>query len=326
MAQYTNRSNIPLSLAVFLAFRDYDYDPRPNVISATGLLKSVRQIVLGGRLPPDGTPTDLMGLVPSAVGTAVHSRIEHAWLNHYRECLLSIGVAPAVIERVKLNPDPDTVTEDDFAIYLEQRSERQVGDYIISGKFDFVFDGALEDFKNTSVFAYQNRTNDEKFTLQGSIYRWLNPKIITKDKLAIRYILSDWKGGLIATDPTYPKERIVSREFPLLSPAETEHFIRNKLQQVIKCTNLPEPELPECGDEQLMRRAPVFKYYKNPEKRTRSTKNFDDYHDAQRRWAEDGSVGVVVETPGQLVGCKFCNCFDICTQKDKYLADGTLQL
>ncbi len=44
MAQYTNQSNLPISIAVFLAFRDYDSDPRPNSISVTTLLKSVRQI------------------------------------------------------------------------------------------------------------------------------------------------------------------------------------------------------------------------------------------------------------------------------------------
>ena len=78
MAQYTNQSNLPISIAVFLAFRDYDSDPRPNSISVTTLLKSVRQIVLTSRLPPEGKPTDIMGLVPSALGSAVHSRIEHA--------------------------------------------------------------------------------------------------------------------------------------------------------------------------------------------------------------------------------------------------------
>ena len=48
--------------------------------------------------------------------------------------------------------------------------------------------------------------------------------------------------------------------------------------------------------------------------------------EAQQRYIDDGCVGVVVETPGQLVGCRFCECFDICTQKDRYIADGTLQL
>ena len=326
MAKYTNRSNLPISLAVFLAFRDYDGSSASNVISATGLLKSVRQIVLGARLPANRTPTDIMALVPSSVGTAVHARIEHAWLNHHRECMQALGIPDHVIDRVKINPDPATVQPEDIPVYLELRSDKAIEDFIISGKFDFVFDGELEDFKNTSVFAFQNRSNDQKFMLQGSIYRWLNPHLITKDKTAIRYILSDWKAAMVQTDPTYPKERIVTREFQLLPLPATEQYIRAKLQQIKTHMLTPEPALPECDDDHLMRRAPVFKYYKNPEKRARSTKNFDTAKEAQQRYVEDGCIGVVVEVPGQLVGCKFCDCFEICTQKDRYIADGTLQL
>ncbi len=326
MAQYTNQSNLPISIAVFLAFRDYDSDPRPNSISVTTLLKSVRQIVLTSRLPPEGKPTDIMGLVPSALGSAVHSRIEHAWLNHYRPCMEALGIPAKVIDRIVLNPDPATVTEDQIPVYLEQRSEREMEGFIITGKYDFIFNGELEDFKNTSVFAYQARNKDNVFMLQGSLYRWLNPHIITKDRLAIRYILTDWSAGKVAQDPNYPKERIVTREFPLLTLPVAEQYVISKLNQLKQYWTAPEAQLPECGEEQLMRREPVFKYYKNPDKRTRSTKNFDTRQEAQARYIEDGCVGVVVEVPGQIFGCKFCSCFDLCTQKDKYIQDGSLQL
>ena len=326
MAQYTNQSNLPLSIAVFLAFRDYDHDPRPNSISVTSLLKSTRQIILASRLPPEGVPVDLMSQVPSALGSAVHARIEHAWINHYRECLRALGIPDKAIERVKINPDPATVTEDDLPVYLEQRSEREICGFIVTGKFDFVFNGELEDFKNTSTYAYMKRSKDNAFMLQGSLYRWLNPHIITKDALAIRYIFSNWEAGKVAQDPAYPKERIVSREFPLLSLQASEQYVVSKLNQIKQHWQSPEPQLPECGDEQLMRSEPVFKYYKNPDKRARSTKNFDTAQEAQQRYIEDGCVGVVVEVPGMVKGCKWCNCFDLCSQKDKYIQDGSLQL
>ena len=56
----------------------------------------------------------------------------------------------------------------------------------------------------------------------------------------------------------------------------------------------------------------------------RSTKNFDNQHDANLRLVEDGGVGIVVRVPGQVVACKFCAAYNSCRQKDKYLASGEL--
>ena len=58
----------------------------------------------------------------------------------------------------------------------------------------------------------------------------------------------------------------------------------------------------------------------------RSTKNFDNRHDAYIRLAEDGNVGIVVEVRGQVNACKYCAAFNICTQKDEYLKSGDLVL
>jgi hypothetical protein len=52
--QLTNDQKIGLSMAVFLATDNYDYDPRPNCISATGLLKPPRQVVLSKRVDTAG--------------------------------------------------------------------------------------------------------------------------------------------------------------------------------------------------------------------------------------------------------------------------------
>jgi len=42
--------------------------------------------------------------------------------------------------------------------------------------------------------------------------------------------------------------------------------------------------------------------------------------------AADGGVGIVVEKPGQVLACKYCPAFPICSQKDELIADGSLQL
>ena len=77
MSKYANTSSVPLSLAVFLVTDNYDHEE--NTISATALIKPLRQIVLSARVPEDMTPVDLVNLVPSRMGSAIHDAIERSW-------------------------------------------------------------------------------------------------------------------------------------------------------------------------------------------------------------------------------------------------------
>jgi hypothetical protein len=223
-----------------------------------------------------------------------------------------------------INPKPEDIKEDSIAIYLEQRAQKQVGNYLVSGKFDFVGEGRVEDFKSTSTYTAINSTNDDKYILQGSIYRWLNPTIITKGEMAIQFIFTDWSAARAKSEDNYPKQRIQQRILPLKSVAETEAYIVSKLALVEKYMDLPEENIPLCSDEDLWRSAPVFKYYKNPDKMARSTKNFDTKQEAYIRLAEEGGKGIVVERPGQVTACKYCPAFSVCTQKDILIAQGDL--
>ena len=324
MSKYANTSSVPLSLAVFLASDFYDHEE--NTISATSLIKPLRQIVLSARVPEDMTPLELVNLVPSRMGSAIHDAIERSWKDNYQVALESLGYPKKVIEKIRINPKPEELTDGQIPIYLEQRAHKQVGKFLISGKYDFIGDGRVEDFKSTSTYTAINNTNDEKYIWQGSIYRWLNPQIITKDEMAIQFIFTDWSKAKAMADPKYPQQRIQQRILPLKSIQETDAFVTRKLNQIEQYWDAPEEQLPPCTDADLWRSEPVFKYYKNPEKRARSTKNFDNRHDAQLRYIEDGSVGIVVEQPGQVTACKYCPAFAVCSQKDALIASGDLVL
>ncbi|MGH1461200.1 MAG: hypothetical protein ACRBB6_04110 [Neptuniibacter sp.] len=328
MGAYTNLQNIPLSVAVWLAHDEYDYDDRNNHISATSLLKSIRQIVLSTRVKKAEQTPDISGLIPSTLGTAIHNGIEHAWVKNYKDSLLKLGVSKRVINRVKINPLPSELDEDCIPVYLEQRAEKEIMGFIVSGKFDFIAEGRLEDFKSTSTYTYQFGTKDDDYSLQGSIYRWLNPDKITQDEMAIQFIFTDWSASKarVEKDKGYPSSRIMEYKIPLKSIAETEAWIKNKLTEVRKYLTAPEETIPECSDKELWRKDPVFKYYKNPEKMTRSTKNFTNISEAQLRMAQDGGVGIIVEQKGTVGACRYCDSFDVCTQKDKYIESGELVL
>jgi len=313
-------------MAVFLATDSYDYVDDPNYLSATSIIKPLKQLILGARAGEEAAAPDLTNMVASRMGTAIHDSIERAWKTNYKGALEVLGYPKHVIEKIRINPRKEELTEDSIPIYLEQRGFKKVGKWTIGGKFDFVGDGRVEDFKSTSTYTAINKTKDQDYILQGSIYRWLNPDIITKDEMAIQFIFTDWSPAKARADSSYPQSRIQQRVLKLKSIPETDAFIQRKLRMIEQYWDASEEDIPVCTDEDLWRSEPVFKYYKNPEKMTRSTKNFETKQEAYTFMAEQGHVGVVVEKPGQVTACKYCPGFAVCSQKDGLIASGDLVL
>jgi hypothetical protein len=328
--RYSNVSAVPLSLGVFLATDNYDHDDK--TISATALLRPLRQLILAGRVPQELALPDLAAMIPSRVGSAIHDGIERAWLHNHVAALSALGIPDRVIGRVRVNPTKDMLLADPdiIPIYLEQRAYKQVGKYLVAGKFDFVGDGFPEDFKTTGTYTAMNNTNDAKYILQLSIYRWLNPEIITRDQGKIQYIFTDWSAMQARQNPNYPQERFKQVILPLMSIAETDAWVRRKLSDFDDLVDAPEADLPLCTDEELWRTEPVFKWYKNHTAETvataaKSTKNFDDELSARTHMMTVGKgAGVVIAKPGEVKACKFCAGFAACTQKDALIKSGDL--
>lgn len=324
----TNVENIPLSMAVWLAEDKYIYNTDPDHYSATTLLKSDRQIILGKRaMATTSTSYDISQNIPSALGGAIHSGIEHAWLNNYRSSLKALGVSQRVIDRVRLNPVGAERQEPNIIpIYLEQRSSKRVGKFLVSGMFDFVMGGRLEDFKSTGVFAFMSGSNEWKYKQQGSIYRWLNPDIITEDVMAIQFTFTDWAKlrARVEQKKGYPQSRIMEHLVPLDPYNVTDNWVRSKLRSIERHEHLPEPQLPLCNQEDLWQADTTYKYFKNPNAK-RATK-VGTYPELHTRWLQDGSVGEIKEIKGAVKACEYCAAYNVCTQKDQLIADGLLKL
>lgn len=335
---FTNSSNLPLALAAFLASDTYDYNPDPYTISATTLLKPLRQIILANRLPPDAAMPDIMDQAATRIGAALHDGIERTWKHDERRtrALLALGLPAHVIERVRVNPTDEYVLahKDCIPVYMEQRLTRQIGKWTVSGKFDFAADFQVQDFKSANVLSYTKQRNADKQAWQGSLYRWLdaNPdhivRRITKDDMIIFHIFMDWMKAFAKQDPSYPQQRIIKQVLMLKSLQETENFVRNKLAMIEQYADAPEAEIPECTDEELWRSEPVFKYYKNGSaNQKRSTKNFESRAEAYTYFAvEAKNVGELKEIPGLVKACHYCRSFEACTQKDRLLASGDLDM
>lgn len=317
MTLYTNNHGISLPMAVWLAADDYDLTPSSNVISTTGLLRSVRQTVLSRRIDPSDNPVDLTSRVASRLGQSIHTAIEDAWTFKHREAMLSMGIPKRTVNKIVINPD--VVTEGSIPIYLEQRASRPMGNWEISGKFDMVFDGEVQDNKSTSVIAYMKNRNTEKFSWQGSIYRWLNPTRITKDTVTIHYIFKDWSAGKISM-PGYPNMPLFSKQYPLKSLAQTEGFIRSKLFELDAYIDRPEEELPPCSNEDLWMDPPSYQYFSSPDGK-KASKNFDNIHEANTHQIAKGK-GVVRTKEGKAKACSWCAASKICSQFARLSAAG----
>lgn len=339
----SNEQNIGLSMAVFLADDSYDHDGRPNCISTTGLLKSPRQIILSKRVETSDMVMDISSLVASRFGSAIHDGVEKAWLNgRHKRPLYKLGFSKAVIERIVINhgyiendqyqlvkdPNAPPLPADAIPIYMEIRSEKEIDGFIVSGKFDFVGEGNLEDHKSTGVFGYMNKTKDEDYRIQGSIYRWLNPEMITGDVMKINYVFTDWSKlrSLIEKNKGYPPHRMMSVSIVLMSLEETEKWIKWRLKEIQKNLNLAEEDLPPCTKEELWQDDTVYKYYKNPDSKDRSTRNFDNFAEAQQRLIKDGNVGVIDIVKGMAKACNYCAALNSCSQAKQLIADGYLEV
>ncbi len=323
--KYTNRLNRSLSMAVWLATDGYDYDDRPNYISATSLLKPLRQLILKERLPPSQRTVDVSELVQSRMGNAIHDSIEKAWVTNGTNALKALGYPPRIAERVVINKPPNEVQPDEIPVYLEQRSERELDGFIVAGKFDFVGEGIVEDFKSTSTFKWMKGSSDNDYRLQGSIYRWLNPDIVTADFMRIQFVFTDWNKleAIKGASRGYPQNRQEERTIELMSAQDTEQWIKRRLAQISHLRTLDQAQLPECTDEELWKTPPTYKYYKKPGQ-SRATRASDDYQVVYKALLDNNSVGEIKTIPGKVKACSYCDAFPICTQKDKYIASGEL--
>ena len=111
-----------------------------------------------------------------------------------------------------------------------------------------------------------------------------------------------------------------------MSIQETDSWIKARLGIIKSLEHAPQHTLPLCTPEELWQSDSVFKYYKDPTKTARSTKNFDNMADAQNRLVKDGSVGNVIEVTGQCKKCAYCKVNQICDQAKDLVAAGLVIL
>lgn len=318
----TNKTNLPISIAVWLAQDNYSHSTDPNTISVTSLLKPIRSLLIGQGMAVSKV-IDVVDLIPSRVGTAIHDSIQTAW-NYYQSSLPLLEIPQDTVDKIRINPI--NTLEGEYPVYIEKRTVKSINGYIITGQFDFVINDTVTDFKSGSVWGYINQSNKDDYIKQASIYRWLNPEIIKEDIVNIIYIFTDWSKQAAIKDRQYPQQRILEVKYPLMSLEDTEAFIKERLGQLDRYKNMSQNEYPRCTPEELWQSNTVWKYYRDPNKTNRSTKNFNSIHEANTRLINDGSKGVIKEFKGKVKRCIYCNAAPECSQRIDLEIQGLLDI
>lgn len=320
----TNEHDVSLALAVWLLYDEYDYVDNPKYLSATTLLKPLKQIVMKHRVDFSNESIDVMDFAQASMGTGLHDSIEKAWKLGHKSALKKLGYPDRVVDAVVINPTKEDFDKnpDLIPVYIERRGTKNLRGWLIGGKFDIVTEGLLQDFKSTSTYSWVAGSRDDEHKMQGSIYRWIHNDVITEDVIRINYIFTDFVKYMAANNPKYPARRIMHKDIPLLSYERTEAWLNEKLQLIEKYWDAPESEIPECTDEELWRTEPQFKYFSDPTKvdvpGARSTKNFDDMISARKFMAEKGGKGAIKVVEGQVKRCEYCAVAPICKQRERY--------
>lgn len=323
MIKYNNPTGLHPFVAAMLTYNDYDYTNDPTVISTTSLMKPVNMVALERFNNGCDKEVDVEGLIPSVMGSAMHSLLEVALESTDDETWLQLGVKP-----------------DKLTIEQEVRKAVKIPGtgYTLSGKFDVLYKymnnpWRLADLKTMSTWGtvLSSKEKNLEFTKQLSIYRWLNQDKEIDDIAEIFYWYTDWSKVKARQDSSYPQSRVGHFEIALWTLDETEQFIKARIFEITKALeNLERTGKTgtACQDADLWRSDPTWKYYK-PNKQgkinyNRATKNFSIQSEAIAYMASQGNVGEIKEFPAMIKRCNYCSVRDFCEQYPVYKAQGLI--
>ena len=330
----TNDHQIDLPIAVWLLQDGYISGaaeaPPGELISVTTLMKPTKQLILQRKVDFAQTTMDISEMVARRVGHGLHDSIERAWTEgNWRESMKTLHYPQRIIDSVRINPTAKHVelmkakSEEIVCIYLEKRGFKQFDGLVITGQMDFLIGNSYRDFKTTSTFAWTSTNKDDDYILQGSLYRWVMPEYIKNDIMRIEFIFTDWLKYRAKVDPKYPQAKVAHREYPLMSLADTEQWVINKIADIKANVGKRQDQMVPCTDKQLWRSEDTFKYYAREETAKangRCTKRFDKATDAELHRQTKGK-GVVVKDAGEVKACTYCPAFPVCDQRAEYFSD-----
>lgn len=201
---------------------------------------------------------------------------------------------------------------------VEERLERKIGGWTVSGKVDIMNERLLSDYKITSVWQYIHaKSGKVEHEQQLNINRWLAlPVFPYITDLQTNLILRDWSAGKAKGNPDFPPIPLVSVQLRVWHPIEVEAFLSARLAKIDAAMALPDAQLPECSPEEMWETPTMFAVKKQGGKR--ALKLYAKREDAEAALGP----GLVVEVrPGERKRCsEYCPVSHLCAQHKAYMA------
>ena len=186
----------------------------------------------------------------------------------------------------------------------EQRLHATCEGSTISGAIDLVNDGAITDYKVTSVFSVQQGLKED-WERQLNLYAWLlRQNDIEVTSLEIVTICRDWMKSRVKT-PNYPKSPVVVFKVPVWSEERQDRYVRQRVK-----IHTQEATIPCTPEERWARGA-----YKVTGGKGRP-KPFNTLHDATSYINGEQNTGLrVVAGKAKYVRCEsWCEVAPFCSQ------------
>lgn len=328
--ELTNNYKVSLPLAVWCANDTYDFFPKDREISATSLLRPIKQIVFN-KQGAKRTSIDLMDLFAARRGTALHAAIESAWEKNYKANLQLLGYDEKFIDKIIVNPrEEDIPPKDSILVFTEKRFYKAItlsngATWNISGQADLIFNGELHDYKSTSTYTYVHQSKVEDYILQGSIYKFLSENTlgeITSDVININYIFTDWLKYKAKLSKEYPQCPCITKQYSLLSREETLKFLKEKLELLENYLYSDPCDANElvCPNSELWLPEPEYKYYSKVDA-VKASKKFTNKDEAYAYLNSKGK-GIIKVVNAPPKRCLYCDSFEHCIQGNMYYPDG----
>jgi hypothetical protein len=301
---FTNLHAVPYETGIFAAYHSTLYTggkPRAGKLSTTTVIGPLRKAIYA-ILNPETPEQDVVNLLASAKGTCMHEGMTRALTAH------------------------------NSGYICEQRMERTVADWQISGEFDILTPNKqIKDLKFISNYNIKKLQEDQavlepgmsiedmaesvptyfKFQAQLSIYKYLLNQPDTKPYGSILFMLNN--GSDMGK---YTVDQEVT--FPLWPDEATEEYLTKRVNTVKQ--HLADGTLPLCSDAERGYNPPSYKLQRiSPTTGAMSTvrgskfTNHADFRNFIIKSGKPGDQEVIQEASYSL--CNYCSFSSICTQQ-----------
>ena len=275
----TNKLGLPQA---FVEMAKSDFTAEPKTYRVTSLLKGIRETILEKR-HADEIEQDVSDMIWLLFGTAVHGILEKQQEQGHE--------------------------------IKESRVSINFGEYTLSGQFDLynAKEKKITDYKTCSVWKviYGDYSDWRRQLL---IYAYMMRQIgFEVDSGEIVAIMKDHSKRDAKFKAEYPKlpVQVIKFNFTLEDFVEIESWLIDKFDEIRRCEQLPDDELPLCTPEERYNSGDKYAVMKKGMKT--AMRVLDSMEEAEK-WMEDNGGDEIEVRPGEdkkcidyCSACEFCN-------------------